>query len=154
MRIVIQRVLEAAVSINGAVYSQIGRGYLLLVGFEDGDNESILPEMARKVVELRICDDENGKMNLPLSSIAGEILSVSQFTLYADCRKGRRPSFIRAAVPEKATVLYDAFNRELEKYGVTVRTGIFQAEMKVSLINDGPVTIILDSDEIIKTGGK
>ena len=93
-------------------------------------------------------------MNLPLSSIAGEILSVSQFTLYADCRKGRRPSFIRAAVPEKATVLYDAFNRELEKYGVTVRTGIFQAEMKVSLINDGPVTIILDSDEIIKTGGK
>ena len=154
MRIVLQRVLEAAVSINGAVYSQIGRGYLLLVGFKDGDNEAILPEMARKVAELRVCDDENGKMNLPLSSIAGEILSVSQFTLYADCRKGRRPSFIQAAVPEKATILYDAFNRELEKHGITVKTGIFQAEMKVSLINDGPVTIILDSDEIIKTGGK
>lgn len=154
MRIVLQRVLEAAVTINGAIYSQIGKGYLLLVGFEDADTEDILPEMARKAAEIRVCDDGNGKMNLQLKDIAGEILSVSQFTLYGDCRKGRRPSFIRAAQPDKAVRLYELFNKELEKQGIPVKTGVFQADMKVSLINDGPVTIILDSDEIIKNGGK
>ena len=149
-----QRVLQASVTIDDQLYSEIGKGYLLLVGFEEGDTADILPEMARKVVELRIGEDENGKMNLSIKDTGGEILSVSQFTLYADCRKGRRPSFVKAAQPEVATVLYDKFNEELNKQGVTVRTGVFQADMKVGLINDGPVTIVMDSEDIIKNGGK
>ncbi len=150
MKIVIQRVREASVTIDGQLYSKIGYGYLLLVGISNTDTPEILDAMAKKVVELRICEDENQKMNLSIMDISGEILSVSQFTLYADCRKGRRPSFIDAARPEFANELYQQFNKKLESYGVNVQTGKFQEDMKVALINDGPVTIVLDSDVIIK----
>lgn len=150
MKIVIQRVREASVTIDGQLYSNIGYGYLLLVGISTTDSEDILAAMAKKVIELRICEDENQKMNLSIMDISGEILSVSQFTLYADCRKGRRPSFIDAARPEMANELYQKFNDMLRSYGVKVETGVFQADMKVGLVNDGPVTIVLDSDVIIK----
>lgn len=150
MKIVIQRVREASVTINNQLYSKIGYGYLLLVGISSTDTEEILSVMAKKVAELRICEDENQKLNLSIMDIEGEILSVSQFTLYADCRKGRRPSFIDAARPEQANDLYLKFNDMLRSYGLKVETGKFQEDMKVALINDGPVTIVLDSDVMIK----
>lgn len=150
MRTVIQRVRQAYVTVNNETVGSIGYGYVLLTGFTHDDDEQTVREMARKIVELRICEDENQKMNLSLKDINGEILSISQFTLYADARKGRRPSFIDAARPEQATALYDLLNRELESYGFKVETGVFQADMKVSLVNDGPVTIILDSRDIVK----
>ena len=152
MRVLIQRVREASVTIDGQLFSEIGYGYLLLVGFEESDNEEILVEMARKVLELRICEDENGKMNLSVCDIQGDLLSVSQFTLYADARKGRRPSFTSAAPADQATALYDRFNELLKQSGLKVRTGVFQADMKVQLINDGPVTIMLDSKEVCRHG--
>ncbi len=152
MRTVIQRVKEASVTIDGKVHGQIGYGYMILVGFTHTDTVEIIREMARKIVELRICEDENQKMNLSLKDINGEILSISQFTLYADARKGRRPSFIDAMSADKASQMYDIFNDELRKHDLKVETGIFQADMKVALINDGPVTIILDSKEVLKNG--
>lgn len=152
MRTVIQRVKEASVTIDGKIHGQIGYGYMILVGFTHTDTVEIIREMARKIVELRICEDENQKMNLSLKDINGEILSISQFTLYADARKGRRPSFIDAMSADKASQMYDIFNDELRKHDVKVETGIFQADMKVALINDGPVTIILDSREVLKNG--
>ena len=148
MKIVIQRVREASVTIDGQLFSSINYGYLLLAGFSEDDNEKIIADMVRKLMELRICEDANGKMNLSIQDIKGEILSVSQFTLYADCRHGRRPGFTNAAPAEKARKLYDVFNEELRKYPLRVETGVFQADMKVALINDGPVTIILDSREL------
>ncbi len=150
MRIVIQRVREASVTIDGQLYSQIGYGYLLLVGFEESDSNEILEQMARKVLELRICEDENQKMNLSIMDIGGDILSVSQFTLYADVRKGRRPSFTDAAGAQQATKLYDHFNEILRQSGLKIETGVFQADMKVALVNDGPVTIILDSKDVCR----
>ncbi|MDI9540653.1 MAG: D-aminoacyl-tRNA deacylase [Bacillota bacterium] len=150
MKIVIQRVKRASVTIEGKVYSSIDAGYLLLVGFSSTDDEEILPLMAKKILELRINEDHQGKMNLSILDTGGEILSVSQFTLYADCRKGRRPSFTGACSPEKASQLYDKFNNILKESGLKVKTGIFQALMEVELINDGPVTVILDSDIILK----
>ena len=150
MRIVIQRVREASVTIDGQLYSQIGYGYLLLVGFEESDSDEILEQMARKVLELRICEDENQKMNLSIMDIGGDILSVSQFTLYADVRKGRRPSFTDAAGAQQATKLYDQFNEILRQSGLKIETGVFQADMKVALVNDGPVTIILDSKDVCR----
>lgn len=152
MRVLIQRVREASVTIDGSLYSEIGYGYLLLVGFEESDDEQILTDMARKVLEIRICEDENQKMNLSIMDIQGDILSVSQFTLYADVRKGRRPGFAGAAAPDKATLLYDRFNELLRQSGLKVCTGVFQADMKVALINDGPVTIMLDSKDVSRHG--
>lgn len=123
---------------------------MLLVGFGLDDDEKIVEQMADKVLNLRVCDDADGKMNLSIRDVGGEILSVSQFTLYADASRGRRPSFTSACPPQKATLLYDYFNEQLRKSGLNVQTGIFQTEMDVELINSGPITIILDSDIILK----
>ncbi|NMA16248.1 MAG: D-tyrosyl-tRNA(Tyr) deacylase [Erysipelotrichia bacterium] len=150
MKIVIQRVKSAAVKIGGKQYSSINVGYLLLIGFSYSDDEDILLPMAKKLLELRINEDSQGKMNLSIIDIGGEILSVSQFTLYADCKKGRRPSFTNACPSDKASQLYDKFNDILKESGLKVETGLFQAFMEVELINDGPVTVILDSDIILK----
>jgi D-tyrosyl-tRNA(Tyr) deacylase len=145
MRIVLQRVKEARVSVDGRVSGAISHGLLLLVGFTEGDTEEDLKYLAEKVVNLRIFEDEAGKMNLSLLDVQGSILSVSQFTLYGDCRKGRRPNFMAAAKPELALPLYDRFNEMLRGHGVRVETGVFGAMMQVSLVNDGPVTLILES---------
>ncbi len=150
MRVLVQRVRQASVTIDGQLYSEIDYGYLLLVGISQNDDEKIIHQMAEKVLNLRVCEDENQKMNLSLLDIHGDILSISQFTLYADCRKGRRPSFTDAGKPETATKLYDEFNETLKQSGLVVKTGVFGADMKVGLINDGPVTIMLDSDIIQK----
>lgn len=150
MRILVQRVKNASVTIDGQLFSQIKQGYLLLVGFSNNDDENIVELMTQKLLNLRICDDSDGKMNLSVIDTKGEILSVSQFTLYADSSKGRRPSFIDACNPERAVQLYDYFNDNLRKSGLKVETGKFRAEMDVQLVNSGPITIMLDSDIIIK----
>ncbi|MCD7892410.1 MAG: D-tyrosyl-tRNA(Tyr) deacylase [Erysipelotrichaceae bacterium] len=150
MKIVVQRVKESSVEIDGNIHGNIDKGFMVLVGFCHDDTKEIVKKMVNKLINLRIFEDENGKMNLSLKDVQGEILSISQFTLYADCRKGRRPSFIDAAKPDIAIPLYDYFNKYIEENEIHVETGIFGADMKVSLINDGPVTIILDSNEIIK----
>ncbi|THF83842.1 D-aminoacyl-tRNA deacylase [Cohnella fermenti] len=147
MRVVLQRVAEASVRVEGRVVGEIGKGHLLLVGIAPGDGEKELGWMADKVAGLRVFEDEAGKMNLSLEDIGGAILSVSQFTLYGDCRKGRRPNFMGAAKPELASELYDRFNAMLREKGIRVETGVFGAMMDVSLVNDGPVTLILDSPE-------
>ncbi len=148
MRIVLQRVKQSAVLIDGACHGAIEKGFLALVGFCPTDTEAVLPKLIDKLVHLRVFEDENGKMNRSLLDIGGSVLSVSQFTLYADCRKGRRPSFTGAARPELAEPLYEAFNARLLELGVHVETGVFGADMQVSLVNDGPVTILLDSSEL------
>ncbi|BCU82514.1 D-aminoacyl-tRNA deacylase [Polycladomyces abyssicola] len=145
MRIVLQRAKEARVKVEGNIVGEIDHGLVLLVGFTDSDDEDDLRYLAEKVVHLRIFEDEEGKMNRSLVDVKGSILSVSQFTLYGDCRKGRRPNFMAAARPEKAVVLYDRFNQLLREHGVRVETGVFGAMMQVELINDGPVTILLES---------
>ncbi len=150
MRILVQRVKNASVTIDGQLFSQIKQGYLLLVGFSNNDDENIVELMTQKLLNLRICDDSDGKMNLSIIDTKGELLSVSQFTLYADSSKGRRPSFIDACNPERAVQLYDYFNDNLRKSGLKVETGKFRAEMDVQLVNSGPITIMLDSDIIIK----
>ena len=150
MRIVVQRCSRAEVRIDGRIAGQINRGFLLLVGITDSDTQSTADLLAKKIARLRVFEDEQGKMNLSLNDVGGSILSISQFTLYADCRKGNRPSFIRAARPEIASPLYDYLNEVLrEQYGLHVETGRFGADMKVDFINDGPVTILLDSDDLI-----
>ncbi len=148
MRVIIQRVASANVSVNNECVSKIERGFLLLVGITHDDDEVTIKKVADKIANIRIFNDEDDKMNLSLNDIGGEILSVSQFTLYADIKKGRRPSFINAAKPEYAHQLYQKFNDELDKHGFKVVTGVFQTEMKVELVNDGPVTIIVDSSEL------
>lgn len=148
MKVVIQRVLDASLSIDQKVYSSISKGYLLLVSFTNGDNEEIANKMAEKISKLRIFEDENGKTNLSIFDVKGEILSVSQFTLYANLRKGNRPSFIDALKPDEADKLYIYFNKCLEKLNLPPKTGVFGADMKINLTNDGPFTIILDSKEI------
>ena len=149
MRVVVQRCLRAEVRIAGETVGQIGRGFLLLVGVTDGDTTKEADLLAKKVGQMRVFEDAEGKMNLGLKEVAGAILSISQFTLYADCKKGNRPSFIRAARPETAEPLYDYFNERLRtEYGLQVETGRFGADMKVDFINDGPVTILLDSEEL------
>jgi len=145
VRVVLQRVANASVRVNGSVVGEIGAGLLLLVGIKQEDTEADLAWMADKVAGLRIFEDGEGKMNLSLMDVGGAVLSVSQFTLYGDCRKGRRPNFMAAARPEKASELYDRFNAMLREKGITVATGIFGAMMEVSLVNDGPVTLVLDS---------
>lgn len=151
MRIVLQRVKHASVTIDGKINGKIDSGFLALIGFKDGDEESLLEPMAQKMTGLRIFEDENEKMNLSLADVGGDILAVSQFTLYADCKKGKRPSFTGAMEPVKAEEYYNKFVDICSRItGKKIETGIFGADMKVELLNDGPVTIILDSDEIIK----
>lgn len=148
MRTVIQRVTEASVTIDGSIHGKIQRGFMILVGISDSDNEEIVRKMGDKIARLRIFEDEQGKMNLSLQQVSGSILSISQFTLYADCRKGNRPSFSGAGKPEHAEKLYLYFNEYMRYLGFHVEEGIFGADMKVRLLNDGPVTIILDSKDM------
>lgn len=143
-----QNVLNASVTIDNKLYSKIDRGFLLLVSFTEGDNKEIAEKLMRKIINLRIFQDENGKTNLNINSINGEILSVSQFTLYADYVHGNRPSFMKCLKPDLANELYNYFNELLIKEGYVVKTGIFGADMKVSLVNDGPFTMIIDSKEM------
>lgn len=145
MRVVVQRSKKAKVTVGGEVTGEISSGLVLLVGVTHDDAESDAVFLADKIANLRIFEDAEGKMNLSLLDVGGEILSVSQFTLYGDCRKGRRPNFMDAARPEQANQLYESFNRLLRDKGITVETGRFGAMMDVELINDGPVTLIIDS---------
>ena len=147
MRAVIQRVSEASVAVNGEVVGQIGRGFLVLLGIAHADEHKEADWMAHKIAGLRLFEDGEGKMNLSLADVDGAVLAVSQFTLYGDARKGRRPSFIEAARPEHAQPLYNYFCQQLATEGVPVERGIFQAEMKVALINDGPVTLWLETEK-------
>ena len=148
MRTVIQRLQHASVAIDGAVRSEIGKGLLILVGFEDSDTDKEIVRMAKKIVNMRIFDDNKGVMNRSVLEIGGEILIVSQFTLYASTKKGNRPSYIRAAKPDIAIPLYESFCKEVEmQLGRDVKTGVFGADMKVYLLNDGPVTIIVDTKD-------
>lgn len=150
MRAVIQRVKHASVTIDGAVKGQIGQGFLILFGVGEGDTREDAQLLAKKTAGMRIFCDENDKMNLSLGDIGGAMLVISQFTLYADCRRGNRPSFTNAAPPAEANELYEYFVELLrEEHGIAdVQTGEFGADMKVELLNDGPVTILLDSDEL------
>ncbi|MFD1989188.1 D-aminoacyl-tRNA deacylase [Paenibacillus nicotianae] len=145
MRVVVQRCKHASVTVNEEIVGQIGKGLMVLVGVTHTDTIEDAKYLAGKVAGIRIFEDEQGKMNLGLQDIGGEVLSVSQFTLYGDCRKGKRPGFSDAARPEVATPIYEAFNEALRSLGVGVETGIFGADMDVSLTNWGPVTLIIDS---------
>lgn len=147
MRVVVQRASRARVVVDGKITGEIGSGLVLLVGVTHDDTESDADWLADKIVGLRIFEDEQEKMNLSLTDVGGAILSVSQFTLYGDCRKGRRPNFMDAAKPELANTLYEYFNDKLRSYGVQLETGIFGAMMDVELVNDGPVTLLLDSQK-------
>lgn len=148
MKAVIQRVLNAKVTVDSKVTGEIGKGFLVLLGVMEGDTEQEMKLMAKKVAQLRIFEDENEKMNLSLEDVGGSVLVVSQFTLCADVSHGRRPSFINSARPETANRLYEQFVRELHSWGIAdVQTGIFGADMAVELLNDGPVTIIMNTDE-------
>ena len=151
MRVVVQTVYNAKVEINKKVVGEINHGYLLLVGFTTSDNKLIVDKMVDKILSLRVFPDENRQINLSIYDINGDILSVSQFTLYADASKGRRPSFICAMRPAQAEELYDYFNSQLEaKFAKEISRGIFGADMMVTSTNDGPFTLLLDSEEIFK----
>ncbi|MCH7322208.1 D-aminoacyl-tRNA deacylase [Solibacillus sp. MA9] len=145
MRVVLQRSKQASVTVDGQITGAIDKGYVLLVGITHSDTLEDIQYVAKKIADLRIWEDEDGKMNRAIHEVDGAILSVSQFTLYADTRKGKRPSFASAARPEQAEPLWQAFNNELSTYGLHVETGIFGAMMDVALVNDGPVTIIVES---------
>lgn len=149
MRAVIQRVLEAELRIDGKIYSKISKGYVVFLGIGVEDNENDLEYILKKTVGLRIFSDSEDKMNLSIKDIDGEILVVSQFTLYADARKGNRPNFTLSAKTEKAIYLYEKYIELLKQEGLSIKTGVFGADMKVGLVNDGPVTILLDSSKII-----
>ena len=150
MRALIQRVSEASVTVDGRVTGAIGQGFLVFLGVTHTDGEAEAAYLARKIAGLRVFEDEAGKMNRALADVGGSVLAVSQFTLYGNVRKGRRPSFIDAARPEQANPLYQRFCELLREQGVHVETGVFQTEMKVSLINDGPVTLWMDTAELMK----
>lgn len=150
MKFVIQRVNHASVTVDNEVIGKINKGFLVLMGACNDDNEAIADKMVKKLIGLRIFDDADGKTNLALKDVGGALLIVSQFTLYADCKKGNRPSFINAGSPEHANKLYEYVVEQCKKEVPIVETGSFGAEMTVDLSNDGPFTIILDSDEIIK----
>lgn len=147
MRVVIQRVSQAEVVIDNQSVGKIERGFMILLGIHEEDGPEDAAYLIRKISKLRVFEDEAGKMNLGIQEINGSILSVSQFTLYADTKKGNRPSFIEAARPEKAISLYESFNQQLRDLAIPVETGEFGADMAVSLVNDGPVTIIIDTRE-------
>ena len=146
MKLVIQRVSKAKVEVDNKIVGSIGKGFLVLVGITHTDTEKEADYLANKLCKMRIFEDENGKMNLSLKDVGGELLIVSQFTLYADCAKGNRPSFIEAARPEQATPLYEYFCKKCEEQGIKVEKGVFGAHMEVSLLNDGPVTIIMEKN--------
>ncbi len=148
MRVVLQRVAGASVLVDGSVVGAIGRGFLLLVGVSDEDTPEIADRMTDKICRLRIFADENGKTNLSLADVGGELLVVSQFTLYADCRKGNRPGFTRAGTPDHANRIYEHVIERCRGYADKVEHGIFGAEMEVRLVNDGPFTLVLDSEEL------
>ena len=148
MRFVIQRVTEAAVRVDGELLGQIEKGYLVLIGVAESDTEEIADKMVKKMTGLRIFEDEQGKTNLALKDVGGSLLLVSQFTLYANCKKGFRPSFIEAGAPDMANELYEYIIEECKKVIPVVERGNFGADMKVSLLNDGPFTIVLDSEQI------
>jgi D-aminoacyl-tRNA deacylase len=148
MRVVVQRVSRASVGVDGALISEIGRGYLLLVGVGAKDPEGEAERLAEKIVNLRLFADPNGKMNLAIGDVGGEALVVPQFTLYGDVRKGRRPSWTDAAEPELAAVRVEGFARALESRGLSVGRGVFGAHMEIELVNDGPVTLALDAADL------
>lgn len=150
MKVVVQLVRRASVSIDGQIVSSIGKGYLLLVGLTPGDDIRIAQKMADKIVKLRVFPDENGKTNLSLSQVEGSILSVSQFTLYGSVKEGNRPSFVSAMRPDEARVLYEKFYSYLKTLVPSLQGGVFQADMVVSLENDGPFTLVLDSKELFE----
>ncbi len=147
MRAVLQRVSRADVKVDGKTVGEIGKGILVLLGVSRDDTEQIGSQLLERILNLRIFDDTRGKMNLSLLEVGGELLVVSQFTLYGDARKGRRPSYIHSAGPEAAETLYESFVTEARSKAVKVETGVFRAMMDVSLVNDGPVTILLDSEK-------
>ena len=146
MKFVIQRVKQASVKVEGSVIGEIEKGYLVLIGVSDKDTEAVADKMIKKMIGLRIFEDAEGKTNLSLADVGGSLLLVSQFTLYANCKKGNQPSFIEAGAPDKANQLYEYIIEESKKSVSVVQTGRFGAEMEVSLINDGPFTILLDSE--------
>jgi D-tyrosyl-tRNA(Tyr) deacylase len=145
MKVVIQRVSESRVQVDGKTVGEIGKGLMLLVGIDENDEKPDADWLVQKIINLRIFGDEDGKLNLSVQDIKGEILCISQFTLIADYKKGNRPSFIKAARPEKAVPLFEYFKEEIAKSGLKIQSGIFGADMKVSLVNNGPVTITMDS---------
>lgn len=145
MKAVIQRVSEASVKVDGNIVGEINTGFMLLIGIDENDEKADAGWLVQKILNLRIFGDENDKLNLSIKDINGEILCISQFTLIADYKKGNRPSFIKAAKPDKAIPLFEYFKEELSKSDLRIESGIFGADMKVSLINDGPVTIVMDS---------
>ena len=148
MKAIVQRVLKADLKVDGKLISEIWKGLVVFLGVGQGDEESDLLKIAAKISKLRIFEDENGKMNLSIKDVSGQILLVSQFTLYGDCRHGNRPSFIMAEKPERANQLYENMKTLLENENIPVKTGVFGADMKINVLNDGPVTIILDSKEL------
>lgn len=153
MKFVIQRVREASVTVNGEVIGSIGHGLLVFVGVADSDSNETADKMIDKMTKLRIFDDAEGKTNLSIADVGGEFLIISQFTLYADCRKGNRPSFILAGKPDMAETIYEYIISEVRRKGFRAEHGAFGADMKVALLNDGPFTIMLDSDELIGKKG-
>ncbi len=150
MRILLQNVLNASVTIDGKTAGEISHGFCAFVGFCQNDDENIVDKMINKLINARLFQDENGKTNLSICDVKGSILSISQFTLYASLKDGRRPSFVASLEPKRASQLYDYFNIKLSKLGINIQKGVFGTDMKVSLINDGPFTIMLDSAELIK----
>ena len=147
MRAVVQRVYHACVRVEGEIIGEIGKGFLIFLGAADTDTEAAADKMADKICKLRIFEDEHGKTNLSLADVGGEILVGSQFTLYADCHKGNRPSFVKAGEPKKANMLYEYFVAQCRKYVKKVESGRFGADMKVELVNDGPFTLMLEGDD-------
>jgi len=148
MKLVIQRVTHASVTVDNNVIGKIGKGYMVLIGVSDTDTKEIADKMLDKMIKLRIFEDENGKTNLSLADVGGELLLISQFTLYANCKKGNRPSFIEAGSPDHANALYEHIIEKCKERVEVVEQGEFGAEMKVELLNDGPFTVILDSEQI------
>ena len=149
MKFVIQRVTRAAVTIDGIIRGKIDKGFLVLIGVGQNDDVDIADKMVQKLIGMRIFEDENGKTNLALKDVDGQLLLISQFTLYANCKKGNRPSFIRAGAPDFANDMYEYIIGKCRESGIKTETGIFGADMAVSLVNDGPFTIIYDSDEMV-----
>ena len=146
MKVVLQRVKEASVSIDGQIHGKIGRGFVLLVGVSDADGEAEVDYLTHKISKLQVFEDDAGKLNLDINAVNGAILSISQFTLYADTKKGNRPSFTKAGEPQHADRVYEQLNERLRQTGLEVQTGVFGADMLVNIQNDGPVTIIFDTD--------